>query len=224
LANLPLPRTDLLFLGATNHQKKLVNQEDTFLTIKNTAQGLYKEKGSKFLAFAYPVADEREVKYHLEELRKIYHDARHHCYAYMIGVNQEVYRTNDDGEPNHSAGDPILGQIRSHKLTNVLIVVVRYFGGTKLGVGGLIAAYKTAAAEALGQAEIITDIVQHDALVKFPYDLMNEVMKLVKDYDFEIKAQDFDLSCTLHIRIRASLVQEAESKFSKIDGVLFVID
>jgi uncharacterized YigZ family protein len=201
-----------------------VNQEDTFLTIKNTAQGIYKEKGSKFFAFAYPVADEQDVKCHLEELRKTYHDARHHCYAYMLGVNQEVYRVNDDGEPNHSAGDPILGQIRSHKLTNVLIVVVRYFGGTKLGVGGLIAAYKTAAAEALGQAEIITDVVQHEALVKFPYDLMNEVMKLVKDYGFEITAQDFNLSCTLHIRIRASLVQEAESKFSKIDGVSFAID
>jgi uncharacterized YigZ family protein len=201
-----------------------VNQEDTFLTIKNTAQGIYKEKGSKFLAFAYPVADEQDVKCHLEELRKTYHDARHHCYAYMLGVNQEVYRVNDDGEPNHSAGDPILGQIRSHKLTNVLIVVVRYFGGTKLGVGGLIAAYKTAAAEALGQAEIITDVVQHEALVKFPYDLMNEVMKLVKDYGFEITAQDFNLSCTLHIRIRASLVQEAESKFSKIDGLSFAID
>ncbi len=201
-----------------------MNQEDTFLTIKNNAQGIYKEKGSKFLAFAFPVTDEHDIKYHLEELRKTYYDARHHCYAYMLGKDQKNFRANDDGEPNHSAGDPILGQIRSYQLTNVLIVVVRYFGGTKLGVGGLISAYRTAAADALSQAEIITSIVHHRVEIKFPYLMMNEVMKLVKEYELEIVSQDFNLSCSLTLSIRAALLEDAEIKLNRLEGVTFAID
>ncbi|KEO74652.1 YigZ family protein [Anditalea andensis] len=175
---------------------------DTFLTLKEASEGLYKEKGSKFLAFAFPVSDDHEIKEKLDTLRKKYYDARHHCYAYMLGKDKENYRTNDDGEPNHSAGDPILGQIRSKDLTNVLIVVVRYFGGTKLGVGGLINAYKTAAAEAIQANEIITEMVTKNIRFTFDYLDMNEVMRLIKEYDLEIKKQEFDNTCTMTIRVR----------------------
>lgn len=176
--------------------------DDTFLTLKEESEGLYKEKGSKFLAFAFPVNDEEEIKEKLEALRKKYYDARHHCYAYILGKDKENYRANDDGEPNHSAGDPILGQIRSNDLTNVLIVVIRYFGGTKLGVGGLITAYKTAAAEAINANEIITEIVTKKIKFTFDYLDMNDVMKLIKEFELEIKSQHFDNSCSMTIRVR----------------------
>src|SRR5690606_39655528 len=133
-------------------------KDDTYLTIADHAEGLYYEKGSKFIALAYPVSDEEEIKSLLENIRKKYYDARHHCYAYRLGREGLVFRANDAGEPNHSAGDPILGQLRSYNITDVLIVVVRYFGGTKLGVGGLINAYKTAAADAIENSTIITKI------------------------------------------------------------------
>src|SRR5690606_37233297 len=132
---------------------------DTYLTLKQCSQGIYKEKGSKFLTFAYPVQEEQEIKEILEGLKKQYHDARHHCYAYILGKDGQDFRANDDAEPGHSAGTPILGQIRSNNLTNVLVVVVSYFGGIKLGVGGLITAYKTAAAQAIAANEIVTAIV-----------------------------------------------------------------
>lgn len=193
--------------------------EDTFLTLKMESEGLYKEKGSKFLSFAYPVQNEEEVKEKLALLKKKYHDARHHCYAYILGKNQELYRANDDGEPNHSAGDPILGQIRSNQLTHVLIVVVRYFGGTKLGVGGLITAYKIAAAQSIANNEIITEIVRHDLIIGFDYLAMNEVMKIIKDADLEIIAQNFDNSCTVTLRIRQGIFEEIIEKFSGIQGM-----
>src|SRR5690554_2132633 len=153
---------------------------DTYLTLKSQSQGLYKEKGSKFLAFAYPVDNEEEIKEILETLKKQYHDARHHCYAYILGKDGQNFRANDDGEPGHSAGDPILGQIRSNNLTNTLIVVVRYFGGTKLGVGGLVTAYKTAATEAILANEIITETVTLKVNFQFDYIDMNEVMRIIK--------------------------------------------
>lgn len=133
---------------------------DTYLTISDDSEGFYKEKGSKFLSFAFPVHHEEDIKEKLDILRKKYYDARHHCYAYVLGKDKEIFRANDDGEPNHSAGDPILGQIKSNQLTNILIVVVRYFGGVKLGVGGLISAYRTAAAEAISNNVIVEAIVK----------------------------------------------------------------
>lgn len=193
--------------------------EDSYLTLKTISEGLYKEKGSKFLAFAYPVDTEDQIKEILDGLRKKYYDARHHCYAYMLGKNQDIYRTNDDGEPNHSAGDPILGQIRSHQLTNVLIVVIRYFGGTKLGVGGLISAYKIAAAEAIQNNEIITAIVHSRLGVDFDYLAMNDVMKIIKDFDLQIVNQEFDNICRLEIQVREKFKALVIEKFEDIQGV-----
>jgi len=171
--------------------------KDKYLSIKEKSEGLYKEKGSKFLAFAYPVADEDSVKDILNNLKKQYYDARHHCYAYIIGADASQYRANDDGEPNHSAGDPILGQIRSLELTNTLVVVVRYFGGTKLGVSGLINAYKTSAAQALAKAQIIDIEVTQLITLKFIYPETNEVMKLVGNHNIKISNQEFAADCTI---------------------------
>ena len=175
---------------------------DTYLTLKSISQGLYKEKGSKFLSFAYPVNNELEIKEILESLKKQYHDARHHCYAYILGKDGQDFRANDDGEPGHSAGDPILGQIRSNNLTNTLIVVVRYFGGTKLGVGGLITAYKTAAADAIAANEIITAIVTEEVNFEFDYLDMNEVMRLIKALGLKIITQHFDNRCSMTLEVR----------------------
>jgi uncharacterized YigZ family protein len=193
--------------------------DDTFLTLKEESEGLYKEKGSKFLAFAFPVNDEQEIKEKLEGLRKKYYDARHHCYAYILGKEKENYRANDDGEPNHSAGDPILGQIRSNDLTNVLIVVIRYFGGTKLGVGGLISAYKTAAADAITTNEIITEVVTKKIRFTFDYLDMNDVMRLIKEFDLEIKNQNFDNSCSMTIKVREGNYQQVLDRLSEIATV-----
>ncbi|HSJ69847.1 MAG TPA: YigZ family protein [Anditalea sp.] len=193
--------------------------DDTFLTLKEESEGLYKEKGSKFLAFAYPVNDEEEIKEKLEALRKKYYDARHHCYAYILGKEKENYRANDDGEPNHSAGDPILGQIRSNDLTNVLIVVIRYFGGTKLGVGGLITAYKTAAAEAIISNEIITEIVTKKIKFTFDYLDMNDVMRLIKEFELEIKGQNFDNSCSMTIKVREGNYDQVLYRLNEISSV-----
>lgn len=194
-------------------------QTDTYLTLKDESEGLYKEKGSKFLAFAYPVRNESEIKEKLDQLRKKYYDARHHCYAYILGKNQSIFRANDDGEPNHSAGDPILGQIRSHQLSNVLIVVVRYFGGTKLGVGGLINAYKTAAADAIANNEIITAVLHERVRLDFEYLSMNEVMKLIKDYELQIIEQQFDNQCQIVLEVRQKLLEEITHKILDLNGV-----
>ena len=147
---------------------------NTYYTIESRTEGLYKEKGSKFLAFAFPVSSEEDIKKFQEELRTKYYDARHHCFAWVLGLDNQRWRANDDGEPAHSAGDPILGQIRSFELTNVLIVVIRYFGGTKLGVGGLINAYKTASEEALTQAKKVEVFETKHLTVKFSYEDMKE--------------------------------------------------
>ncbi|MCH7408302.1 YigZ family protein [Belliella sp. DSM 111904] len=196
--------------------------EDTYLTVSGISEGLYKEKGSKFISFAFPVADEEDIRDHLDELRKKYYDARHHCYAYILGAEQDRFRANDDGEPNHSAGDPILGQIRSNQLTNTLVVVVRYFGGTKLGVGGLIAAYKTAAAEALENNNIIEEIVKSKFQLKFDYLAMNDVMKLIKDMDLEILNQQFDNTCLITLNVRKTLVDVFESRITDLDQVQII--
>jgi uncharacterized YigZ family protein len=173
----------------------------SYLTLKESTEGLYKERGSKFLAFAYPVSTEADIKQQLDQVKKQYFDARHHCYAWMLGAEKNRFRAFDDGEPNHSAGDPILGQIRSKGVTNVLIVVVRYFGGVKLGVGGLITAYRTAAEEALNNALIIEEEVSERLELSFEYILISEVMRLVKDFHITILEENFSDDCRLKISI-----------------------
>lgn len=180
----------------------------SYLTIQNATTGIYKEKGSKFLAFAYPVETETEIKEKIDALKKEYFDARHHCYAWMLGPGKKLFRANDDGEPNHSAGDPILGQIRSKNITNVLVVVVRYFGGVKLGVGGLIAAYKAAAEDALASTILVEKIVQAKISLCYPYSETPEVMRLVKDFELTILQQEFKDDCLLHGEV--SLTHQAE--------------
>lgn len=192
---------------------------DTYLTLKSESQGLYKEKGSKFLAFAYPVDHEQEIKEILDSLKKQYHDARHHCYAYILGKDGQDFRANDDGEPTHSAGDPILGQIRSNDLTNTLIVVVRYFGGVKLGVGGLITAYKTAAADAIAANEIITAVVTEQVTFEFDYLDMNEVMRLIKALDLKILEQHFDNRCSMTLEVRQATHNNLMDQLSHIPSV-----
>lgn len=193
--------------------------DDAYRTIAQPAEGLYKEKGSKFIALAYPVYSEEEIKETLAELRKQYYDARHHCYAYSLGADKSRYRANDDGEPNHSAGDPILGQMRSADLTNVLVVVVRYFGGTKLGVSGLINAYKTATAEALANATVVEAYETVLLQAQFEYPQMNDVMSLVKEYDLAVKEQDFALDCRITLEVRKALQEEITEKLKTSDGV-----
>jgi uncharacterized YigZ family protein len=169
----------------------------SFRTLQAPAEGIYKEKGSKFLAFAYPVETEADIKILLDTLRKQYFDARHHCFAYILGADKPRFRAFDDGEPNHSAGDPILGQIRSRELTNVLVVVIRYFGGVKLGVGGLMAAYKAAAESALNNGAILSREVMKRVSLNYPYASTPEVMRLVKDFELHIEDQSFTDECVL---------------------------
>jgi uncharacterized YigZ family protein len=191
---------------------------DLYQTIASRSEGIFKDKGSKFLAFAYPVHSEEEIKEHLEQLRKEYHDARHHCYAWRLGAAMDRYRANDDGEPSGSAGNPILGQIQSRKITCVLVVVVRYFGGTLLGVGGLIRAYRSAASAALDQARIIEQKVYTKLSVEFEYSQLNSVMKVIKDLDLEIEDQHFDLQCTLTLKVWTRMRERLLSKLSLLDA------
>ncbi|WP_224998158.1 YigZ family protein [Cesiribacter sp. SM1] len=192
---------------------------DSFRTIARSSEGLYKEKGSKFIARAHPVKSEEEIKEVLETLKKEFFDARHHCYAWILGAHSERYRANDGGEPNHSAGDPILGQIRSLELTNTLVVVIRYFGGTKLGVSGLINAYKTAAAEALAANEIKEEVVMQQLKLQYGYELTNEVMRLVSEYNMQVEDQSFTETCRMQLLVRQSLYPEALEKARQILGV-----
>lgn len=189
---------------------------DTYRTLAAPAEGIYKEKGSKFIALAYPVSSEEEIKEIYAQLKKEYFDARHHCYAFMLGPAGNRFRANDDGEPNHSAGDPILGQIRSAGLTNVLVVVIRYFGGIKLGVSGLIQAYRAAAADALAAAQIVEKVDTATLTVRFDYGQMNAVMSVVKDFKLEVKEQDFSLSCRLVLAVRRNLADQVLEKLAHI--------
>jgi uncharacterized YigZ family protein len=194
-----------------------MTEGDTYLTLAAPAEGAYREKGSRFLAFAAPVRTEGEVKELLERLKKEYYDARHHCYAYVLGPAGAQYRANDAGEPNHSAGDPILGQIRSRGLTDVIVVVVRYFGGTKLGVSGLINAYRTAAAEALDAAPVVQKTVRVGLSLHFSYPATNAVMRVVKEYDLEITRQDFHTDCHLEVWVRQAHADEVTRKFGQAE-------
>ncbi|GMQ24930.1 YigZ family protein [Algoriphagus sp. oki45] len=198
--------------------------DDSYLTFARESEGLYKDRGSKFHFFGFPVQSEEEIKIKLSELKKVYFDASHHCYAWILGKEGIHFRANDDGEPNHSAGDPILGQIRSHKLTNVLIVVVRYFGGTKLGVSGLIQAYKTSAQMAIESNEIVSQFLQKQVRLKFPYEAMNEVMKMVKSLDLSIIEQEMHLNCEIVLKFRAGLKEEVENRVLDMESVELLSD
>jgi len=175
---------------------------DKFFTIEKISEGLYKEKGSKFIAYAFPVETEEEIKLHIGQLKKDHYNARHHCYAFIIGHPIPYIRANDDGEPNHSAGDPILRQIQSLNLTNTLVVIVRYFGGTKLGVSGLVNAYKTAAADALQQNTIIEKYLTATVQMIYDYDQTNQAMKIINDFEAEILLQDFQAICKTKVKIK----------------------
>ncbi len=193
--------------------------EDTYLTIAQPCEGLFKDKGSKFIAYAYPVTSEEEIKKYLTNLRKEHFSARHHCYAFRLGADKQAFRANDDGEPKYSAGKPILGQIQSKDLTNILIVVVRYFGGTLLGVSGLINAYKQAAADALEHAVIIEKTVNELYEASFNYLQLNEVMKLLKDEELEQVSHNFDLNCKLVFAVRKNNSARIQELFSKISNL-----
>jgi uncharacterized YigZ family protein len=186
----------------------------SYRTITKPAEGQYREKGSRFLAFAFPVATETEIKAHIAQLHKKYFDARHHCFAWMLGAEKQLFRAFDDGEPSHSAGDPILGQIRSKDLTNILVVVVRYFGGIKLGVGGLITAYKTAADDVLSQADITERDVVGSLHVAYDYEATPEVMRLIKEFDLVIESQNFEANCSLVVDFK---LRDREKLFERLE-------
>lgn len=196
-------------------------KEDTFQTIKGLSEGIYKEKGSKFIAFAHPIESVSAVKVILEGYRKTYYDARHVCYAYALGPDASETRANDDGEPSGTAGRPILGQIQSVGLTNILVVVIRYFGGILLGTGGLVVAYKAAAADALQNAEILQKTIDLDFAIRFEFPFMNDVMKLVKALDAQILSQDYDMDCGMKLRIRQRDAERFESALAKIETLRF---
>jgi uncharacterized YigZ family protein len=191
--------------------------KDEFLTITDTpAEGFYSEKRSKFLAFAFHVTSEEEVKQYVAEFRKKYYDARHVCWAYMLGADRTDFRANDDGEPSSTAGKPILGQINKNELTDILIIVVRYYGGVNLGTSGLIVAYRTAAAEAIANAEIVSQFVEEEVVFDFPYIMMNDVMKIIKDMSPRIISQTYDNTCEMKISIRKSEAPMLKAKFDKL--------
>ena len=192
--------------------------QDTYRSIAGPSEGLFKDNGSRFIALAFPVETEEEVKAVVDGLKKKYHDARHHCYAYRLGLGGERFRANDDGEPAGSAGRPILGQVDSAGLSDVLVVVVRYFGGIKLGIPGLIRAYKTSTADALGQAEVVEKVAGHSYRLEFGYLSMNAVMKLVKDLSLPQADQVFGERCSLTVRVRLSLEESFCSRAEEISG------
>lgn len=192
---------------------------DTYQTIAASSEGIYKEKGSKFLAFAFPIFSEEEFKNHFSHLKKEYHDARHHCYAFKLGLTENEYRYSDDGEPNNSAGKPIYGQLLSKNLTNIGLVVVRYFGGTKLGVGGLVTAYKEAAADALNNAEIIEQTVNNFYQITFDYTVMSEIMNFIKKHELIVSKQVFETTCLIEFSIRQNKAGFVVNELEKMEGL-----
>jgi uncharacterized YigZ family protein len=192
---------------------------DTYKTIIAPTEGIYKEKGSKFLSFAIPVSSADEVKEIVKNYRKEYYDSRHVCYAYMLGADRKEFRANDDGEPSGTAGRPILGQINSRELTNILVIVVRYFGGILLGTGGLVVAYKEATTDALDQAEVSEKTVDESISIVFDYVLMNEVMRIIKDTNAQISSQNFEDQCEMQLSIRKQDAGLLSAKLAKIFGL-----
>jgi len=193
--------------------------EDVYQTIEKESQGYFKDKGSKFYAFAFPIKHEDEVKDILARLRKEHHSARHHCYAWRIGTEEIIYRANDDGEPSSTAGKPILGQLQSFNATNILMVVIRYFGGTLLGVSGLINAYRSAAADALNNADIKQKIIEKEMILDFTYNQLAEVMNIVKQENLTIMNTRFEEKCNLTFSVRKAEYEKVMQKFSNIYGV-----
>lgn len=191
--------------------------EDTYKTILEPSEGIFTEKRSKFIALAFPVRTLDEIKTLLDAHQKKYYDARHVCYAYMLGAERTNFRANDNGEPSGTAGKPILGQINSNELTDVLVIVVRYFGGIKLGTGGLVVAYKAAAAEAIAAATIIEKTVDEDVTVLFEYPFMNDVMRIVKEEEPEILDQSYDMDCSMTLRIRRSMMPKLRARLEKVE-------
>lgn len=194
---------------------------DVYRTIKETAEGEISEKRSKFLAFAHPVKNVDEVKEWVEYYQKKYYDARHCCYAYMLGPERKDFRANDNGEPSGTAGKPILGQINSYELTDILIVVIRYFGGIKLGTSGLIQAYKAAAIEAIEAADIIEKTVDEDVTFYFEYPFMNQVMRIVKEEEPSIVRQGYDNDCSMTLRIRKGNMSRLKDRLEKVETLRF---
>lgn len=191
---------------------------DCFKSIAELSTGLFKDNGSKFLAFAYPVTTEEEIKAIIQGLKKEYYDARHHCYAYRLGHTGAIWRMNDDGEPSSTAGRPIYGQILSAELSDILVVVVRYFGGIKLGVPGLIRAYKTSTADAIANATIIEKIATEPFRIIFDYLQMNSVMKRLKDLGLSPTDQQFNMSCSLRVDVRLAMIASFLESFNKLEG------
>ena len=196
--------------------------KDTYLSIEAQSEGLFKDNGSRFIALAYPVETEDEVKEIVLGLKKEYHDARHHCYAYRIGLTGEKFRANDDGEPSGSAGRPILGQIDSLGLSDILVVVVRYFGGIKLGIPGLIRAYKTSTSDALQSARIIEKVAGKNFRLEFGYGAMNSVMKVLKDLSLPQSRQSFGMECSLETRVRLAAEEDFKKRLSDINDCNFI--
>jgi uncharacterized YigZ family protein len=197
--------------------------KDSFLSIAGESRGIYREKASKFISVVLPVTSEEEVKSNLDELRKAYHDANHHCYAYRLGMENQAYRSNDDGEPAGSAGKPIYGQILSMGLSDVLVVVIRYFGGTKLGIPGLIHAYRTAAREALDQAVIIEKTIQVQFKVTFDYNVMNEIMRILKEEGVKINHQSAAERCEIDFQVRKSLAGKLNNRFTRLRNISLTV-
>ena len=195
--------------------------EDTYKTIEGQSESVYTEKRSKFIAIAIPVRTLAEIKQYLEEYQKKYYDARHVCYAYMLGAERKDFRANDNGEPSGTAGKPILGQINSNELTDILVIVVRYFGGIKLGTSGLIVAYRTAAAQAIAEATVIEKTVDQDVTVAFEYPFMNDVMRVVKEEEPEIQEQSYDMDCRMTLRIRQSMMPKLRARLEKVETLRF---
>ena len=196
--------------------------EDTYRTIRDLSEGYYTEKRSRFLSFALPVRTPDEVKAQVDAYRKKYYDARHVCWAYMLGPDRTTFRANDDGEPSSTAGKPILGQINSNNLTDILIIVVRYFGGIELGTSGLIVAYRTAAAEAIAAAHIEERTVDETITITFEYPHLNSVMRIVKEDKPDVLAQSFELTCEMTLRIRQSRMDTLKSRLLKVDSLRIV--
>lgn len=195
---------------------------DTFRTIVSQSEATFTEKRSKFIGYAIPIRRVEEVKPLIDEFRKKYYDARHVCWAYMIGADRLEFRSNDDGEPSGTAGKPILGQINSNELTDVLMVVVRYFGGIKLGTGGLIVAYREAAALAIAEAEIVERTVDLQTSFSFEYPMMNDVMRIVKDLDATVLEQQFEMDCQMTLEIRKAVYDELIGRLGGVEGLVFV--
>jgi len=198
--------------------------KDTFKTIQAPVEGIYKEKGSKFLAYAFPVSSDQQIKEILTQLKKEHHSARHHCFAWRLGPDNHSFRLNDDGEPSGTAGRPILGQIQHQELTDILIVVVRYFGGILLGTSGLTNAYKLAAADVLNNSIIIVKIITNLIEINFDYLAMNELMHVLKDFGIEITESHFDLKCRVKIMVRKELAATVMEKLNKIENVNALIN